>query len=101
MKEEITRLAKKEVKTVARPLASQVRALKRAVSQQRRTIARLEKELALKAEKVSGAQITPSGDVAEDTIRVGPRSNRLTSEWISRPRTPGILTSRGIRRLGS
>ena len=71
LREEITRLARKESKAHTRPLVQQVRDLRRQVREQKQQIEGLNKALAKKADRP--AQIAPDGaeDGAAIRIRAG------------------------------
>ena len=73
LKEEISRLARKESKSMIGPLQKQVGDLKKTLRGQRQQIASLQKELGRKPTRVSTGQITP--DVSSRmTVRISPPS---------------------------
>ena len=75
LKEEISRLAKKEAKAVVGPLQKQMGDLKKTLRGQRQQIASLQKELGRKPTRVATGQIAP--DVSSRmTVRISPASIR-------------------------
>ena len=67
-REEISRLARREVKQIAEPLQKQIRDLRGKVRKQRRELEKLEKELAGKADKER--VIAPRTVSGEDDVRI-------------------------------
>ena len=67
-REEISRLARREVKQIAEPLQKQIRDLRGKVLKQRRELEKLEKELAGKADKER--VIAPRTVSEEDDVRI-------------------------------
>ena len=68
LKDEISRLARREAKAHSQPLAKQVRDLKKRVRDQERQIADLRKALARKADRP--ARVTPDGDDDGGAVRI-------------------------------
>ncbi len=75
IKEEITRLAKKEVKKASGPLNDRVRQLSRTVSSQEKKIARLEKTAARQEKELRQAAPVPEAAPPEEVkkARISPR----------------------------
>lgn len=75
IKEEITRLAKKEVKKAAVPLNARIRSLVKTVSGQEKKIARLEKTVAKQEKELRGAAPVPEAAPPEEVkkARISPR----------------------------
>ena len=75
IKEEITRLAKKEVKKASGPLNDRVRQLSRTVSSQEKKIARLEKTVAKQEKDLRQAAPVPEAAPPEEVkkARISPR----------------------------
>ncbi|MDP8237253.1 MAG: helix-turn-helix domain-containing protein [Candidatus Erginobacter occultus] len=75
IKEEITRLAKKEVKKASGPLNDRVRQLSRSVSSQEKKIARLEKTVAKQEKELRQAAPVPEAAPPEEVkkARISPR----------------------------
>ena len=67
-REEISRLARREVKQIVEPLQKQIRDLRGKVQEQRRELKKLEKELAGKADKER--VIAPRTVSEEDDVRI-------------------------------
>ena len=67
-REEISRLARREVKQIAEPLQKQIRDLRGKVREQKRELEKLEKELAGKADKER--VIAPRTVSEEDDVRI-------------------------------
>ncbi len=75
IKEEITRLAKKEVKKAAAPLHNRIRSLVRTVSAQEKKIARLEKTAARQDKELRASSPVPESAPPEEVkkARISPR----------------------------
>jgi DNA-binding transcriptional regulator YiaG len=77
LKEEITRLARKEIRSTCDPLRSQVRALRSKVRSQEREIAKLSKALAKMVDQSAGTKTTLyAPEEAPTRARVTPASIR-------------------------
>ncbi|MCZ6635305.1 MAG: helix-turn-helix domain-containing protein [bacterium] len=76
LKDEISRLARKEAKAVAQPIALQVRDLKKTATQQKRQIAQLQKKLGKKPDQTATGSIQVGSKIPERSIRISPASIR-------------------------
>jgi DNA-binding transcriptional regulator YiaG len=76
LKDEISRLARKEAKALVLPVASQVRDLKKTIIQQKRQIAELQKELGKKPDQTATGSIQVDPKIPEKSIRIAPASLR-------------------------
>lgn len=70
LKEEISRVAKKEARTLIQPLTKQIRDLKATVRDQKQQISQLEKKLSNKPENVVDGQIVPEEVDESANIRI-------------------------------
>ena len=73
LREEITRLARKETKAGVQPLAKQIRELRMAVRDQKKQISELRKQLSRKADNQPQAQIDPRA-ADQKAVRISPGS---------------------------
>ena len=104
LREEISRLAKREVKQAVEPLLKQVRDLRLVVQEQKKQISKLGKSLPIETERKSREQATPQPAGQEES-----KSVRISSDSIKKHRARlelsqkemGLLMDVGSVTIGS
>ena len=93
LKDEIRRIARREIRTVCDPLKDQVRTLKDTVKAQKETITRLEKTVsALNGQAASDAGKPESAEDSKPKLRITPG-------WVKRQRTRLKLSQRELGKV--
>ena len=80
LRDEMARLAKREIRAQTQPLTKQVRDLRRTVRDQRRRIEKLESEIARKQDRVGDGRIVAEVYEEDLDIRISPASIRRHRE---------------------